>query len=144
MPVSQQEYADIIRQEMKRVNIGGRRGEEGGQSARNAAVRRANIRTGYGNSTALKHRIDGRGGQQRPSQQDRGGKQAPPSGGKKKAPGKTVVDDNIDLPQQTSAIPTPRPGDEDGGFPWAGLLGAGGIAGLIALLSRSRRPRPGG
>lgn len=51
MPVSREEYQKLIDREMRRYGRGG----TGGESARDKAVRAANVAAGYGSSTALKY-----------------------------------------------------------------------------------------
>jgi hypothetical protein len=52
--MSQQQYDDLVKREMARYGRGPVTGRGGTESARDAAVRNANIQAGFGNSTALR------------------------------------------------------------------------------------------
>jgi len=54
MAMSQQQYNDLVRQQMARYGRGPAIGGAGRENARDMAVRAANIQAGFGNSTALR------------------------------------------------------------------------------------------
>src|SRR5262245_48957231 len=111
MAMSQREYDDLVRRETARYGRGPITGRGGTESARDAAVRNANIQAGFGNSTALrKLQPNAVSGGVKPEQvQPR--RRAP-------ARGDRTASTARPLPEQ-APIPTPRlmglPGDDTGG-----------------------------
>src|SRR5215467_11664942 len=110
MAMSQREYDDLVRRETARYGRGPVTGRGGTESARDAAVRNANIQAGFVNSTALrKLQPNAVGGGVKPEQ-------AQPR--RRRGDGDRTASTTRPLPEQ-APVPTPRlmglPGDDTGG-----------------------------
>jgi len=93
MAMSQQQYNDLVRQQMARYGRGPAIGGAGQENARDMAVRAANIAAGFGNSTALrKLQQNAVGGGVKPEavQPARKGGDAKPGGPKTSSTGSSI------------------------------------------------------
>lgn len=114
-------FDDVIREETRMSS----RGDDAGQSSRDRAARRMNVRSGKNpnprTSTAYK--------EDKPKQSVKKSKGKAPA--KKRSPVDESIDDTLDVPVLTPRPDTAAPADDSSGIPW-----------WMALIPGYRRPGP--